>query len=193
MADNHKLVPLTALKMYLGIDLDDTEQDINLAAIRDAVEDMLCQDTNRDFGLEGNYIEKRDGTGTDTIYTLRPIDVINGIHITSGDAEMPGVWLPVDVNSYLRYVQGKRRLTVVAYSLPEGRLNITIDYDALADQPPMAVQAVKEMCANVYSTRGREGLRSEQMGTYSYTTARSLDESTFWTRAVDRLTIFPTS
>lgn len=190
MADVYKLVPLADLRTYVDIDADDTSQDAILTGIRDAVEDLLEYQTNQLFGpAEFDLEEIHDGTGTNTIYTRKPISEISSIILQYGETD---ALTTLDITSTAKFRVGKRRIKTLYYIFPEGPDNIVITYDTLANQPALAIQAVKEVCASLYRRIGSEDARSENTGSFSHVLLRDIaKESLIWSQAVGSLTLFP--
>lgn len=190
MADSYKLVPLVDLKSYVGVKATDATKDALLTTMRDAVEGLLESQTNQEFTPATRDLEEtHDGTGTRTMYTRRPIADVSLIQLTYGPTDSPTT---LDITAELKFRIGKRRLTAQFYIFPEGRDNVIITYDSQANQPALAIQAVKEVCATLYRRIGSEDARSEQLGTFTHVLLRDLaKESLIWSKAVDALTIFP--
>lgn len=185
----YKLVTLNELKDHLDIDHTDTSMDGLLTDLRDAVEALLESSTNQEFsppvyGLE----ETHDGTGTPTIYTRRPIADITDITLTYGPLD---AITTLSITDVAKFRVGHRRIKAIMYTFPEGVNNVVITYDTVANQPPLAKAAVKEVCATLWGRRGSEDARSEDLGTFSHVALRDLKECLLWSKALDALTVFP--
>jgi hypothetical protein len=189
MADSYKLVPLVDLVSYLDAPTDNS-QDALLTTLRDAVEQLLEAQTNQLFGpAEYGREEVHDGTGTNTIYTRKPICDITDITLTYGETD---ALTTLSITQTAKFRVGQRRIKTLYYIFPEGPDNIIITYDTLANQPALAVQAVKEVCAALYRRIGSEDARSENTGSFSHVLLRDLaKESLIWTQAVSMLALFP--
>lgn len=194
MPDVYKLVSLADLKAYIEdiTDVDDTSHDALLTGIRDAVESLLEKQTNQQFSVAApNLVETHDGTGTRILYARRPIANIDALQIKYGDAELPGNVVDLSISTDVRYRVGQRRIALRTYRFPTGYNNVVLTYDTEANQPAIAIQAVKEACTALYRRRGSEDARSEQVGNLTHVLLRNLDESIFWKKAVESLTVFP--
>jgi hypothetical protein len=189
MADSYKLVPLADLSEYVEAP-EDGSHDALLTTIRDAVESLLESQTNQEFGVaEYDREEIHDGTGTNTIYARRPIGDITDITLTYGETDS---LTTLSITNTAKFRVGKRRIKTLYYIFPEGPDNIILTYDALANQPALAVQAVKEVCATLYRRIGSEDARSEDTGSFSHVLLRDISkESLLWSQAVGSLSIFP--
>lgn len=160
--------------------------------IRDSIEQILSMDTNRTYQQAGTVVDETyDGYGSKTMYVNKPVNVLNNLKFRYGvDALTDYV---VDVVTYCVYTVGKRRIVLRTLTgspgvvFPEGKLNILVSYDYLADIPPIAALAVKEALAATWRHIGSEDSRSEQIGTYQHVLKRSLDELPIWSKAVPLL------
>lgn len=188
MPDTYKLVPLADLKSYVGA--EDTEEGL-LTTIRDGVEALLESQTNQVFAVAATgLVETHDGTGTRVMYAKRPIADITSLEIKYGDAELPGNVVSLAISTDVRFRVGQRRIALYSYRFPEGYDNVVLTYDTVANQPAIAVQAVKEACAAIYRRMGSEDALSEKVGNLTHVLLRNLDESIFWNKAVASLSIF---
>jgi hypothetical protein len=187
MADTYKLVSLVDLKRHLLLEPDDVEHDEDITAMRDAVEELLGIETGQIFGAAEEDVEdKLDGTGTQAIWTTRPILALNELGIIDGFSDDEDVITPLDVTADC--VFAGRRVRTRYYKFPCGVANVRVLYDAKAYQPAVAKAAVKEMVEIIYRRRGSAESRSEQLGTYTHVFLRDVSkESTMWRLAIDSL------
>jgi hypothetical protein len=173
---------------YLDIDPSEDDPGGNLLKIRDAVEEAIVHDCNREFGPTGLLVdEPYDGTGTKMIFTRRGIQSLESIKFRYLPEIVQEQFFTLDISQYITWSPGKRRIHSMVYPFPHGYDNVLISYHYSGDQPTMAMQAVREGTAMLYRTRGSEDARSEQMGTFQHVLKRKLEESLFWQRAVDAL------
>jgi hypothetical protein len=184
-----KLVTDADIYAYLEIDAADDEGG-NLLKLRDAVEDLLEHDTSQTFGPEEAVVdEAHDGLGNQTLYTRRPIKSLTSIKFRYIREGLQDQYFNLDLTDYVTFTVGKRRIRSQYQCFPEGYDNILVSYVAAANQPKIASQAVREVTAMLFRTRGSEDARSEQMGTFQHVMKRKIDESLLWQNAVASLAI----
>lgn len=128
--------------------------------------------------------EVRDGTGSEAIWLDYPISVLTSITL-GFDHTNPTETLTV---GDLLYAAGERRIV-----RQDGRFGcfgapryVKVTYNAAADLPVDAKLAILNEAARRYRARGSEEVKSETMGPYSVTFARSTgaSEESDWSRAV---------
>jgi hypothetical protein len=172
---------------YLDLSPSEDDPNSNVLKIRDAVEAQFAHDTNRTFGPAAVIVQEMyDGSGTHSMFTRRPIAILDNIEF----AYLPENQQPfyqLDITNYITFRPNSRRIHSRLIKFPCGTDNVLISYHTAADQPVIAQQAVREGTALLWRTRGSEDARSEQMGNYQHVLKRKLDESIFWSHAVESL------
>lgn len=161
---------------------------VGALGVRDAVEDHLESLTGQVFGPEADVEEELvDGTGTRTLYAARPIKTLTSMDFLRNvngdewyDAYNGLVWVTV---------AGSRRIVLRNSNFPWEPLSVRLSYTASANQPRIAIQAVKEATASIVRRMGSEDARSEQQGTFQHVMLRSLKELPTWQNAVEQLTL----
>lgn len=178
-----KLVETDELIQYL--DADESDATV-IAALRDAVESLLCEATGREFSPPVDVVDEiHNGTGTKYLYTNKPVALLVGLRVTEGTDSASE--LVIDVSNDVIFERGKRKLTGRFTRFPRGHANIMVSYESEDDRPEIARQAVREVVAMMFRARGTEGARSEQTGPLRQVMKRSIDESLSWKIAVDLL------
>lgn len=182
-----KLITDDDIYAYLDVDPSDDEGG-NILKIRDSVEEELEHDTNAVFGPEEVIVDEQlDGQGNQMIWTRRPIKVLTAIKFRYLRESVQDQYFNLDITQYVTFTVGKRRIRSYYHEFPCGYDNILISYTAAANQPKVAMQAVREVTALLYRTRGSEDARSEQQGSFQHVLKRKIEESIFWERAVAAL------
>lgn len=182
-----KLVDDVEMYGYLGIAADEDDPHGNALLIRDAVEDLLEQQTSQLFGPAQEIVdEMQDGEGTRIIFTNHKIDEVLAIAIrySANDALE---YYDVDILDGITFKE--RRIYSRTVEFPRGKDNIYISYNALANMPSIAKQAVREVVASMFRRVGSEDARSERHGSFTHVLLRSIDELPMWQRAVQALQI----
>jgi hypothetical protein len=160
------LVTLAELKTYLKY--TKTDQDAPLQAILDAAEDHLENETGQVFVAAGTVTdEKRSGRGTNVLYLRRPASSITTIKVSAlGNVSSPDYNLAVaDVT--IDPENTRRVVRIQNGAFPLARLNVFNlfwTYEAAANLPNIAKEAIKEGAALVHRLRGSEHVISESLG-----------------------------
>ena len=130
-------------------------------------------------------VEVRDGTGTCEVFLDYGITTLTAVTLGT-DPLAPDETLDV---ADLVYTAGKRRI-VRADGGRFGRFGapqyVHVTYDAAADLPADAADAIYQTAAAEYRRRGDEGVRSETAGPYSVSYFDQSDATTadVWNEAV---------
>lgn len=183
-----KLVTDADMYNYLGITASVDDPNGVALAIRDSVEELLESTTGAVFGPASTaVVETHDGTGDRTLWLKRPIAALTSITFKY-DALLQDDY-EVDVVNDITCRVGSRRLVARSFNFPCGRDNVEVTYNAQANQPKIALQAVRDVTAVVFRRIGSEDARSEQIGTFQHVLLRKLEESLVWSKAVELLQV----
>jgi hypothetical protein len=169
------VIGITDLEEFLGIEKD-TDTPL-LTALELAASDFVTQETERYFDVETTHVEVIGGSGNSILWLNENPATITSVEerlgpgeswtaITEGDADG---WERQAPNSGTAGARVLRKYPQVWRWGYEYRVTYDFGYDA-GDEPPEIRQAVKDLVALRYSDRGRQGLKSERIGDYSYTT-----------------------
>lgn len=163
-----KLVRLVEIKQYLGLEDDDSDDEI-IQDIENAVADFVEEYTGRHFGSIQTFQNVINGTGTRVIWLEN--EPTSFTSVEERDSPDTSTWDTVDSTDY--EVHG-RKLFNLEGDWKRGRLNYRVNYDAgynKEDLPSQIRLAIKELVAWKYRKIGKEGIRRERIGDYSYTVA----------------------
>lgn len=157
------LVSLEDFKAYLQY--EPADQDPTLQAILNAVEDHLASKTGETFGAADTVTqEAHSGDGTRNLYVRRPMSSVTTIEVSAtSDAADPDDTIATD-DVRIDPENDRHLVRVQNGGFPLGLLNIFVTYEALANLPTVAIEAVKEGAALVHRIRGSEHVRSESLG-----------------------------
>ena len=150
-----------------GYDLLYLEDTINRAT------DVIDKYCNRTFKSTTYTNEYYDGTGGKYLFLKNfPITVLTSVEYYDRISAQVTSELTEDTDYIAYYDEGM----LYSNGWTSGRKNIRVTYTAgysSADMPQAVVLACLKLCSTEISNRGREGLSSERIGNYSYTTATS--------------------
>lgn len=174
-----RLVTVGELIAHIGDEA--TGKETFLQSVLDAVEDMLQKESGHNFADGGTITnEVHDGTGTANLYADRPIKSLTLIQ--TGRAKDRTIdHTDVDI---LVWSVGSRRLSLINRVWPDGLRNVWLSYKSQDDLPDLAKLAVKDVSVMIFNRLGDEHLKSEKMADTAYAYITTLDESSFWSRAV---------
>lgn len=182
------IVTVSELKSWINIREDVSTDDVILGELIDAVQELLELMTGKTFNVASEAIvdEQYDGWGTRLLLLNKPIDEL--VNITVVEDHDTDSKYDFDIDPDFAFTPGSRRLYSRVWCFPRGRNNVWVSYITAAYAPSIAKQAIKDLCAITYQRRGKEGIRSEHIGTYEYVLMRDANrESTFWARALEML------
>ena len=140
--------------------------DILLNRLINAASDFIESWANRDFSIQ-NYIDVRDGTGTNKIMAAN-YPIVSVASVTIGNQSIP---LSPDGIQY-GYRYDNNRIWLVGSRFPRGTGNVQIIYEAGYQSVPYAVeQGCIELVAQKYFLKDRIGVNSKVINgeTVSYT------------------------
>lgn len=169
------MIDIADLKAWLG---NPTEAGVDtlLTSLEARAVDLVQRETERYFGASESHTEILLGNGSTVLWLKERPSALTSVEERLGPGD---AWVAVGENDEdgweLRTpssdTAGKRLLRKNGHLwLPnyEYRIIYTFGY-AAGDEPPEIRQAVIDLVALKYHERGREGLRSETIGDYSYT------------------------
>lgn len=195
------MIPEDVLVAYLGIDPDDTDA---VALAVDFADRMLAwveNQTQRYFREPKEFVERLSGDGTTALW-IREMPVMDGESVPepvlSVEVRKGGMWDLVSEDDYdlIDYLPVGPHLLEHVTRWPIGRRNIRVIYESGYDRLPGDIeQLILEVTGHTYRERGKEGLRSESIGGYSYTRADAGGEDEFrdrWKSTIEiwRHTVF---
>jgi len=173
------LATLADVKAHLGIPSNNTTQDAALTADLAGAAAWVAE-TARANGVQleesKDYIELLDGQDSHRLFTsLRPIQKVTEVRMDNNDDPLWDDDSIVDAALYRVY--GPLGLLKKETRWTEGFQNIKIKYDAGyatgANQLAQVKTGVCMLTAHLHGVAGKEGLSSEKIGNYSYTTAEA--------------------
>lgn len=184
------LVTVAQLKSYLRY--DKTDQDTELQAILDAVEELLADLTDQTFAAAGPVTDENySGDGTNVLLLRRPASSVTSVKVSAArtpnnpDVTIPASDLVIDPGNKRRLIRFQ------GGSFPRGVLNLFVTYQAADNLPEIAKQAVKQAAAFIHRRRGSEHVRSQSLGDLGSQVlveeAQSLWSQPFWRAAVEQL------
>lgn len=156
-----------------------------LTALEVRAVEIIQSETDRYFGTPIEHVEQLEGDGSDKLYLReRPFPEAESVEGTVVEyrAETGDAWVAMDASDWeLEY---PRPIWLGAVLRRAGgdvwedgyqyRVTYTFGYEA-GEEPGDVRQAVIDLVAFKYHERGREGLRSETIGDYSYTRVNAAD------------------
>lgn len=184
------LVPLAGVKVRLGLGTDDTSQDEALTPLIDEVEAAFLADCGRDDrpfqDAEAGRVELHDGNDLAVLWLDYEVASLSSV-LLGLDASDPDETLDVADPDILIWVAGKARLARVdggffGHAWQPNYVQVT--YDARADLPVDARNAITAAVAAIMNRRGAEGQAAERIGPYSTDYLRPYTETDEWQRAV---------
>lgn len=181
---------------YLGIDPDD-EDAVNVAvSYADRLLSWVENQTGRHFREPKEFVERISGDDTPAMW-IREMPVDDGesdpAPMLSVDRREQREWVEVDDLEYdlIDFLPVGPHLIEHETRWKAGRRNYRVTYTAgyqPGELPGDIEQLVLEMTAHQYRERGKEGLRSETIGGYSYSRADGGGEEEFrdrWNRTLE--------
>ena len=189
MAD---LVTLNEAKDWMRV--TDATEDTELQDVLDSLEDTFEEETNRlDIPFRAAQtarLEVRDGTGSKRLWLDYPISTVTTIELGRDSADRDDTLDPTDVDEVVFKV-GDRRISRTdggIWGKRDNPLYVNVTYDAQADLPRMAKNAIIRLTAAFWRQRGVEGLSTRKLLDGSASMLKLFDETPEWGRAVKALT-----
>lgn len=157
------LLTLADFKTHIGY--TKTDVDSLLQSYLDAAESLLSEATGQTFAAAGAVTdEAHSGSGDSELYLSRPASSITSIKVsalsnpTSPDYTIPTSDVRIDPANAHRLVR------VANGIFPEGLYNIFVSYNAAANLPEIAKQAVREAAEMMWRVRGRVHVSGDSLG-----------------------------
>ena len=167
------MLPLAEVKAHLGITGD--ASDGQLAALVDRATAIVERELHWYFRDPRDAVEVLDGTGEASMWLRQP-PVDEGAVTVENRTGVGDAWEAVDATDY--EVDG--RGLYAAGEWARGKRNFRVSYrEGFIDPPGDVAQLVLDLVASVWRDKGKEGLRSERIGDYSYTRA-DLEDQPRW-------------
>lgn len=182
------IVEVADLAAHLELDVPEgSDLESPLSALLSRVEATFLAACGRDqpfLPAASNVEEIHDGTGTGTLYTLRPVASLTQVELLAGGGA-PTVYLP----AALHVVAGSRLVRARESGVRFGALDapgaVRVTYDAADDLPEDVQLAILRAAAALYLQRGAEDVRAESEGGVRSDFAHAFEDPT-WQHAVAR-------
>lgn len=177
------MIDLADLKAWLG-DPQGENVDALLTALEARAVDLVENETERYFGTSTTHTEILKGDATRRLWLNEAPSSLTSIEeryrpgytwtaITEGDSDGWELRQPKSSSGVASVHRKNGHVWLWEY---EYRVVYEFGY-AAGNEPPEIRQAVLDLVALAYRGRGKEGLRSENIGDYSYTALRRADGS----------------
>lgn len=169
------MISITDLEEFLGI-AKDTDTAL-LTALELAAADFVTGETERHFSTTATFVEMIGGSGNTVLWLNENPSALTSVEERLGPGES---WTTItegasdgwELQAPNSRSAGARLLRKYPHRWRWGyeyRVTYDFGYD-VGDEPPEIRQIVKDLVALRYADRGRQGLKSERIGDYSYTT-----------------------
>jgi len=172
------LITSAAVVAYLGESAGNAAAVEALALRVEAMLNAACGRTDRPFrAAQAGRVELHDGTGVRHLYLDYPVADLTSVTLGT-DHDTPDATLEVDDPTLVQWAVGSRRVRrldgVFGAAGSPGYVRVT--YDAQADVPANAAQALLRMTARLWWQRGSEDATSERIGGAATDLATEPDE-----------------
>lgn len=165
------MIELEVLKEHLGIEEADESQDDFVTRLEAAAVAYVQNQTGWFFGEEDEAVVYLRGTGTSRLWLKQPpTDVSEVLKLTHAGDTGTEVVAEDDDGFVVRGAQLIRKANLEWDKDYEYRVTFDRGYEANAE-PADIRQLVIDLVAAKYGQRGKEGMKSETYGGYSYTFA----------------------
>ena len=169
MPQTAALATTEELIAYLGSQASSADADV-LQTLLDAAEKLLEGRTGRLFSAGRTVTEEpHDGLGTSTIYSDREIASLTAVLIEQ-DPASPTYTLDHTNKNVIAH-RGRRIVRTDGGVFTDGVMNVWLSYVSADELYADAKQCVMELAGAAFLTRDKQGLASEKIGKYGYTSA----------------------